>query len=196
MISFKELYLQENTNNVYRKNIEPYLKKLGDFKYMYTKTFTNDLGTLDGQLFVKNNGEAIQTNWKGNQLISLSYFGENDYYDKPSKELIVKNTVKDATDIGNIFRIAAQEWFNLTINESKKYIIEETEKGLTINGQTYYKPEEAVKALYNLHYMSLDNIAKSVKLPLDKVKEILGMLPSVNIEKTTEQPKVEIKNRN
>lgn len=196
MISFKELYLQENTNNVYRKSIEPYLKKLGDFKYMYTKTFTNDLGTLDGQLFVKNNGEAIQTNWKGNQLISLSYFSENDYYDKPSKELIVKNIVKDATDIGNIFRIAAKEWFNLTINESKKYIIEETEKGLTINGQTYYKPEEAVKALYDLHYMSLDNIAKSVKLPLDKVKEILGMIPSANTEKTTEQPKVEIKNRN
>lgn len=126
MISFKELYLSENTHNINRMNIEPYLKKLGNFKYMYSKQFTNNLGNLTGQLYVKNNGEAIQTNWNGNQLVSLSYFGENDYYDHPSKELIIKDVVKDSTDIGNIFRIAAKTWFNLSLDESSKYIIEET----------------------------------------------------------------------
>lgn len=47
--------------------------------------------------------------------------------------------------------------------------------GLTINGKTYYNQEEAVKALYDLKYMSIDNIAKTVKLSIDEVNKILGI---------------------
>ena len=147
-----------------------YLKKAGNFIYLYTKNFTNNLGNLTGQLFVKDNGEAIQTNWNtNNQLVSISYYGENDNFDFPAKELIIKDNIKDPSDIGEIFRKVINLWFNKDIKES--YINEAGE--YTIGGETYTDKAEAAKALYAKKWMSIENIAKYLQLDTEEVSKIV-----------------------
>ncbi len=120
MLSFKELYLKESKSFVNKKDIGRYLKKVGNFSYLYTKNFTNNLGKLIGQLYVKSDtGEAIQTNWNtNNQLVSISYYGPDDNFDKPTKELIIQDNIKDPEDIGEIYRKAIKFWFNKDLKES------------------------------------------------------------------------------